>query len=401
MKWFVCLLLCFLTGCGTMMQDEYLHVSPYVEADTQPVTEAQEETIPVATNRTELRGAVLACVRNWQEQGEIRVENYEGDVKEGLKEALHYASQEDPIGAYAVDYADGEYAADEGVIRLSIVFRRSAAEIGAIITVNNYAVPQSIQQALRQGDTALTLQVRNYQEMDFPAYIRRYCLENPERVLAVPEISAEVYPKEGSMRVVEFHFSYPESREEMEEKRQSVAVILQSLDAYVKTGETDRDRATILYRYLTARYYAVTAQDEPTMPAYSLLCENTAHSLSLASVFQSRCNAAVMRCQMVSGTRNGVNHYWNLLYLGDTCYYLDLQRSLENHSTDLVLLYEEDLLEEGYEWNREDYPECHRPVEPTQPTEPAVPEESTVETTVTESAEPTESTEETIPSESN
>jgi hypothetical protein len=325
------------------------------------------------------------------------VENYEGDVKEGLKEALHYAAQEDPIGAYAVDYADGEYAADTGVIRLSIVFRRSAAEISSIITVNNYAVTQSIQQALRQGDTALTLQVRNYQDMDFPAYIRRYCLENPERVVAVPKISAEVYPKEGSMRIVELHFSYPESREEMEKKRQEVEVILRSLSAYVKTGETDRDRATLLYRYLTARYYAVTAQEEPSMPAYSLLCENVVHGLSLASVFQAQCNAAVLRCRTVSGTRNGAPHYWNLLYIGEECYYVDLLRSLEHHSTDFVLLYEEDLLAEGYEWNRENYPACHRPVEFTQP--PAPTEEPATEAPVTESSAPVESTEESVPTE--
>ncbi len=384
MKLLICLLLCFLTGCGGLIKDEYLHVSPHVEAATQPNTEAKGEELPVVSNRTELRGAILACIRNWQEQGEISVENYNGDVKEGLKDALHYATKEDPVGAYAVDYADGEYVPDSGIIRLSIVFRRSAAEINSILTVHNYAVPQSIQQALRRGDTALTLQVRNYQDMDFPAYIRRYCLENPERVVAVPEISAEVYPKEGSMRIVELHFSYPESREEMEEKRQAVEVILQSLSAYVKTGEDDREKASLLYRYLTARYYTVTAQEEPSMPAYSLLCENTAHSLSLASVFQAQCNTAMLRCQMVSGSRQGVPHYWNLLYLDGKCYYVDLQRGLEGHKTELTLLYEEDLSAEGYEWNREEYPACHRPVEPTYP----IPEP-----TEPESSEPTETTE--------
>ena len=133
------------------------------------------------------------------------------------------------------------------------------------------------------------------------------------------------------------------------------------------------------------------------MPAYSLLCENTAHSLSFASVFQSQCNAAVLRCQMVSGTRQGETHYWNLIYLGDECYYVDLQRALEHHTIDLTLLYEEDLLAEGYEWNREDYPECQRPVEQTEPTtepvptEPTVPTESTHEPVSTEEPASTES----------
>ena len=389
MKLLVCLLLCFLTGCGAMIQDEYLQVSPHVEATTQPNTEAEEDTIPVATNRTELRGAVLACIRNWQEQGEISVENYKGKVKEELKEALHYATKEDPVGAYAVDYADGEYVDDTKMIHLSIVFRRSAAEINSIITVHNYAVPQSIQQALRRGDTALTLQVRNYQDMDFHAYIRRYCLENPDRVVAVPEISAEVYPKEGSMRIVELHFSYPETREELEKKRQRLETLLQSISAYVNIGKTERDKFGRLYEYLAVHYFGTTAQEEPSMPAYNLLCKNTAHSLSFASVFQSQCNSAVLRCQMISGSRQGVAHYWNLIYVDGEYYYVDLQWALEHQSKELTLLYEEDLLEEGYEWNREDYPACHRPVEPT---EPLPTEEPPIQPT--QSSEPTEPTEE-------
>lgn len=387
MKLLICLLLCFLTGCGTMMKDEYLHVSPHVEAVTQPNTEAEEDSIPVVSNRTELRGAILACIRNWQEQGELHIENYEGDAKEDLKDALHYATQEDPIGAYAVDFADGEYVADTGTIHLSIVFRRSAAEISSILTVHNYAVPQTIQQALRRGDTALTLQVRNYQDMDFPAYIRRYCLENPERVVAVPEISAEVYPKEGSMRIVELHFSFPESREEMEKKRQKLEIILQSLSAHVKSGEDDREKASLLHHYLAIHRYTVTTDTEPSMPAYSLLCEKTAHSLSFASVFQAQCNAAMLRCQMVNGSRQGVNHYWNLLYLDGECYYVDLQRASENHYTELTLLYEEDLLAEGYHWDRDAYPACHRPIAPTDP--PLPPTEPT-ESESTEATGPTE-----------
>ena len=80
---------------------------------------------------------------------------------------------------------------------------------------------------------------------------------------------------------------------------------------------------------------------------------------------------------MVSGTRQSETHYWNLIYLGDECYYVDLQRALEHHTIDLTLLYEEDLLAEGYEWNREDYPECHRPADPTEPTTEPVTAEPT------------------------
>lgn len=46
---------------------------------------------------------------------------------------MRYITQEDPIGAYAVDYADPELRGDAqtGTVEVSIVFRRSAAEIDA------------------------------------------------------------------------------------------------------------------------------------------------------------------------------------------------------------------------------------------------------------------------------
>lgn len=383
-----------ISGCSTWVKNEYLSVTPHVEQSV-PASETQEEETPLVTNRNELRGAVLSLIRNWTERGILLVRDYDGDVSSDLSEILDYATSEDPIGAYAVDYADAELTGSvrAGRIEVSIVFRRSAAEIGSIVTVsNNSAALRKIQQALVDSDTALTLRIRDYQQTDFEADIRDYCLEHPELILAIPEISAELYPREGATRILELHFSYPESRDRMRTMLSSVNTILSSATAYVCTGKTDNERAALLHRFLTSRFRYEIEAETPSMPAYRLLCEGAAHSLSFASVVYAECAAAGLECRIVTGTRGGASHYWNLLCIDGEYYYVDLMRSVERDMRELTLLTSEQLKDEDYAWPEDDYPATPSAEEPPQPPDPTEP---TSETESTEhSAEPTEPTEE-------
>lgn len=362
----VCLLcLLYLSGCS-MVQNEFLSVSPHVEQPTQ-ANVSPMQSITIVSNRDELRGAVLSLITNWVEQGEIWVQDYKGDVQKDLDDAVLYATQEHPDGSYAVDYMQAEFSGDgaQGRISVSSVFRRSAAEIASIVTVaDNAAAMEQIRAALKDYSIALTLRIRNYSEADFPAIIRRLCLENPLEYLVLPELTANLYPKEGAMRILELHFSYPEAKEQMREKLQSVQTTLSSASAYVMNGKTDFDRVQRLSRFLTERVKYVAEQTEPTMPAYSLLHEKTAHSLSFASVFYAECTAAGLRCRIVEGTRGGMPHYWNLVSIDGLYYHVDLQRSIEAELADLQLLYDEDLLAEGYVWDSITLPSAPKPIDP-------------------------------------
>lgn len=159
---------------------------------------------------------MLSFVRNWTEQGEIRISGYSGDLTADLTETVRYITQEDPIGAYAVDYADAELRGDAqtGTVEVSIVFRRSAAEIDAIVTVSGVnGAHAKIRQALANFDAALTLRIRSYEDADFSGYIRTYCLEHPDSAMALPEVSAAVYPETGETRILELHFTYSQPRD--------------------------------------------------------------------------------------------------------------------------------------------------------------------------------------------
>ena len=123
-------LLAGLSACGA--DDSYLSVRTHVEPSIPATETPQQEEPPTAGNRSELRGAMLSFVRNWTEQGEIRISGYSGDLTADLTETVRYITQEDPIGAYAVDYADAELRGDAqtGTVEVSIVFRRSAGGLG-------------------------------------------------------------------------------------------------------------------------------------------------------------------------------------------------------------------------------------------------------------------------------
>ena len=181
-------LLVSLSACGQWVKDEYLSVGTHQE---QPLptqqTEPADEPVVVG-NRNELRGAVLSCIRNWTERSTLTVRGYDGDINADLQETLRYVTAEDPIGAFAVDYADAELSGDakSGTIELSLVFRRSEKEINAIITVNgSEAAELRVQRALAASETALTLRIRDYQDTDYEQYVRRYCIEHPDQVAAI------------------------------------------------------------------------------------------------------------------------------------------------------------------------------------------------------------------------
>ena len=101
-------LLMAASGCEKFIKNDYLSVESHVESAPSETQPPEEETPPVVTNRNELRGTVLSFVRDWTELGTIYVRNYSGDLYTDLDETMRYLSDEDPIGAYAVDYADAE-----------------------------------------------------------------------------------------------------------------------------------------------------------------------------------------------------------------------------------------------------------------------------------------------------
>ena len=389
------LLLLLLGGCSS--GEGYLSVRPHVEQYNPGPAPTETEPVPVVSNRLELRGAILSLIDNWKEQGTVLIRNYEGDVTQNLNEVMDYATRQHPTGAYAVDYADAEIREENGqqLVQVSFVFRRSLSEINSIVLVdNNDAAYTKIEEALNNYSTALTLRIRRYSDRDFASEIIRYCLENPRKVPAIPEFSLKLYPEKGDHRILELHFTYPESKDVMREKLLEVETTFQSALSYGSAGKTPLDKATRLCQYLIRRRNQSLSDAAPTLPLYSLLSENTGHDLSFAMCYNDLCTSLGIHSRIVQGSKNGAPYYWNLLEFEEEVFHVDLRRYVEQKSSTIVPLYDEELLAEGYSWDQSSYPAA--PLKSTEPSESTGPSESTnpSETTVpSESTGPSESTE--------
>ncbi len=378
-RWFPLLLplvlLLVLAGCSK--NSEYLSLHPHVEQHTQAPTVTETDPIPVVSNRLELRGAILSLIDTWQEQGVLLIRDYEGDVAQNLSEVMDYATREHPTGAYAVDYADAEIVEEEGkqMVKVSFVFRRSLAEINSIVLVdNNVAAYAKIKDALCNYNTALTLRIRHYSDQDFADSIVDYCMENPRLVAAIPRFSLKLYPEEGEHRIMEIHFTYPESKDSLREKLIELETPLQSALSYGKAGDTPRDRAQRMGNYLIRRQDQVLSDVVPTLPVYSLLADNIGHDLSYSMCYNDLCTSLGIQSRIITGTKNGETYYWNLLQFGEGTFHVDLRYYVEEGILTMTPLYDEDLLAMGYEWDQDSYPGA--PMPPDTPTNTETPEET-------------------------
>ncbi len=393
----IVLLLLLLVGCKA--EEDYLSVRPHVEQPTQGDPSGEADPIPVVTNRLELRGAILSLIDNWKEQGQVLIQDYEGDVAQNLSEIMDYATRQHPTGAYAVDYADAEIIEEEGqqLVQVSFVFRRSLSEINSIVLVDDSDAAQSkITEALSNYSTALTLRIRRYSNRDFERDILRYCMENPRVIPTIPEFSLKLYPEEGDHRIMEIHFTYPESKDVMREKLLETDTTFRSALIYGQGGNTPENQAKRLCNYLIRRHDQTLTDTVPVYPLYSLFSENIGHDLSYAMCYHDLCASLGITSHIIEGTKNGDPYYWNLLVLEDKTYHVDLRRYVEQGSNSVIPLYDETLLAEGYVWDRDAYPAAPDPsIEPTEgdgntdptaptPSSPEAPAEGT-ETTATES----------------
>ena len=400
------LLLLLLTGCSK--EKEYLSIRPHVEQQPQQTDHGEADVTPVVGNRLELRGAIFTFIDNWQEQGTVLVREYEGDLEKDLEEAMEYATQQHPTGSYAVDYADSEIRETDGqcYVQISIVFRRSLGEINAIVLVDdNDAAYGKIREALDNLSNSLTLRIRHYAQADLTEKIRELCLENPRTIPCIPEYSVKLYPDSGDHRILELHFSYPESRDAMRSKLMEILNLFDSAQKRVSMEQTPHEKASLLYRYLVRRKSTLT-DVQPSLPVYSLLADGIAHDSSLAMFYDELCENTGVECDIITGMRDGREYYWNFLRIEGESFHLDLRRAMEVGQWDMKRLYDEELLAEGYEWDMEKYSapmpqEETRPTDsdedtsgaPGQPTEPTTGPGDTDNQASTQTTAPTEGTE--------
>lgn len=363
MKWrlaVLCLLLAALSGCG-WIQNEYRVVSEHPAP--VPTASAQEEEIYSATDVNSLTDVVLSLVRDGSAQNRIDVTNFRGDIKQSVSGIMRRLALE-PVYAYAVDYADYDVIEqdDAVILKLDMVYRRSAEEIASIVEVQDVdRAQQLIDRALNNFDVAITLKIEQYSDTDFASKACQHCLEQPCRVVEIPKVTVEVYPEIGTTRIVEMHFGYNNNRDDMRAMLGNVSTVCASAGTYASAVRGDLQRLTRLCEYLITRSdYQQT--DTTTTPAYGLLCRKQAGNKGFASVLYNTAERSELECYLVTGTREDAPYCWNIVAVDGKYYHIDLMQQWQTGQITPQLYSDAQMT--GYAWDAAAYPVCDTQPEP-------------------------------------
>ena len=342
-----------LTGCSHFVVQEYETVSPHAEQRTAEV----DEDALTAQNYLSLKNAILSFVENGVEKGVIRTQDYSGEVEEDLSAAAYEVSKLDPLGAYAVDYMTHDCARFVSYyeIHISITFRRSADQIRSIRRVSsNAALPELVNAALAAYDPSLTVRLSYYDGQDLEALVRDYYAFNPGKAMELPDVTVNIYPESGYVRIVELLFSYSESAESLLQKQELVASNVRAAGEYVRYRNTEEGKLQLLYTYLQERFRYTPGLS--STPVYSFLCEGVAGDEGCAKSFQLVCEQIGLECRTVAGNRSGEPYSWNIVNVDGRYRHVDLFRALAAEAGALPFYSDGEL--DDYYWDREACPPC-------------------------------------------
>ena len=340
----LCLLLC---GCD-WMDGSYLSITPHQEQNSG----TQNQDIS-ATNYLELRTVLEELVDSGTESAVINVAGYRQElVQEGIANAVLYAAERYPLGAYAVDQITYEVGTGGGqpAISVSISYIHGRSEIRKIKNAANMQKAQElITGAMEDCSDSLVVWVKNYQATDFVQVAEDYMKENPDVIMELPQVAVGIYPDAGSSRILEVKFTYETSRESLRQMQQQVRRVFASAALYVNSDATEAQKYAQLYTFLMERSdYEIQTS---ITPAYSLLRHGVGDCEAFAAVYAAMCRQAGLDCQVVSGTKDGQSWHWNIIKENDVYYHVDLLRC--NESGRFLRLSDADM--QGYVWDYSAY----------------------------------------------
>ena len=336
-----------LSGCESLFDGHYSSVKPHEE---QPSSNANKNIS--AASYSQLYAALTKLIHAGRENGVITVANYDQMLVEAdMEEAIANAMKRNAIAAYAVEEIRFELGKSGGkpALDVDIEYIHNRAEIRKIKRVGSVGeAVVVISGALNQCQADVVLQISDYEQTDFVQVVENYALENPQYVMELPQVTVNMYPETGTTRVVELRFTYQTSRDALRSMQEKVQPVFESAALYVSGDAREQEKYGQLYSFLMERYdYKI---ETSITPAYSLLRHGVGDSRAFAAVYAAMCRQAGMECLVVSGTKAGESHYWNIICEEGVWYHVDLLEGRFRRRTDGQM--------EGFVWDYSAYPAC-------------------------------------------
>lgn len=354
-----------LTGCASLLEREYSSVTPH---SAVPTTE-EDPSILRADSYQELVNALIYLVSGGMEEGAVRLYTDAEDVVTFLSDACLEVVQEDPLGAYCVEFI--KYTIDPVVTyseaRVEITYRRTREQVASIVQATGVtAIRGELESALTSFAPERVLRVSYFEEdASYIQELARQAYYNvPACALGMPDLSVSVYPNTGRQRIVEVLLSYPLERSELETRRAALAETLEDL-ARDLAGQPDLPAAAALALLELGEYDA-----QGGSAANDLFDSGSADSEGLALAYAALCRQLELPCLVAQGTRGEEPHFWDVVRTEEGWRHIDLSaigqedgpgredggdRESGPLRTDLALQ------EMGYLWEENSLPACVEP----------------------------------------
>ena len=344
-----------LSGCSALLSQEYTSVTPHSAA---PTADAGSDTLR-ADSYQELVNILLYLVTLGEEEASIRLYNTQ-DPEDELERACLEVVQEDPLGAYAVDYI--KYSITPIVASyqagVQIFFRRSKEQIDSIVSVTGAtAIRSELKEVLSSFGQESVLRVSNFEGDE--EYLRSLVEEAyyavPQAALGMPKTEIALYPREGGeQRVVEISISYPLSSQELLQRQQALEHEARLLGQQLEG--TSGNAAVLAAAKLVLEYCRLNPESGST--AYDALLLGEADSQGLALALALIATQQGITCQVVAGSLDGQPHFWNVISTREGYRHLDLTAQDAGLLSTDALKTDPALEALGYQWNTASVPPC-------------------------------------------
>lgn len=203
-----------LSGCGSMLERSYTSVTPHESFSD----EEENPSILRAETYQGLVSALLHLVGQAEQEGIIRLYQYisvTGSAASDVDQACLEVTQEDPLGAWAVDYIKYDVGQTTAYYEVSVklAYTKTPAEITQVISVTgSSAIARELADLLPQQPTQVAFRISYFTASDSEEVIRQAVLRAwADQTFPLPplaDIAVTLWPDQGQQRLAEIRLTW-------------------------------------------------------------------------------------------------------------------------------------------------------------------------------------------------
>lgn len=347
-----------LSGCSSLLSRSYRSVTPHMAQTSDPAGPEADEALRAETYG-ELVNDVQFFVAQGESDGVIHVYGYAGDLEADVQQVRQELLERDPLCCWALKDISWERSPliSYEEVRFRFDYRIDPGEIPHIQTaIGSAAIRQALAQTLAQFQQSLLLETSSYygREDLLLQFIQQAYYAQPGLALGYPQVTLSLYPAEvtGPRVLVEIRLTYPAEPDRLQQQAQRTSAVAATLiGAAPAQGEVG---CWLLYSRLSQlNHYAPGGEAS----VFAALVSGGADSEGMALAYQYLCQQSGMECLLVSGTRDGSPHCWNLVRPNEVWRHVDLTAAHDLQS----FLRSDSQMDPRYIWDTEQVPACPDP----------------------------------------